>query len=107
MEGSSIDKQDHAADPCGQIGEVAGFDAAIAAGMAFARSHADTPVLVTADHGHTSQIIGNGTAMPGQSMDHTGTQVRIAGYGPQAANIVGLTDRTDVFGTLERALRLR
>ncbi|HEY2062169.1 MAG TPA: alkaline phosphatase [Amycolatopsis sp.] len=130
VEGASIDKQDHAADPCGQIGEVVDFDAAIAAGMAFARSHADTLVLVTADHGHTSQIIGNGTvspgetatlitnegadmtlnygtAMPGQSMDHTGTQVRIAGYGPQAANIVGLTNQTDLFGTLKRALRLR
>ncbi|WP_370942567.1 alkaline phosphatase [Amycolatopsis sp. cg5] len=130
VEGASIDKQDHAADPCGQIGETIDFDAAVAAGMAFARSNPDTLVLVTADHGHTSQIVPNGqatpgqtatlvtneganitinyaTAFPGSSMEHTGTQVRIAGYGPQAANIVGLTNQTDVFGTLKRALRLR
>lgn len=48
-----------------------------------------------------------GTAMPGSSMEHTGTQVRIAAYGPQAANVVGLTDQTDLFGTVKRALRLR
>ncbi|MFB9907703.1 alkaline phosphatase [Allokutzneria oryzae] len=130
VEGASIDKQDHAANPCGQIGETIGFDEAVAAGMAFARSNRDTLVIVTADHGHTSQIIGNdtrspgqtatvvtkdgqpmtinyGTAMPGASQDHTGTQVRIAGYGPQAANVVGVTDQTDVFRTISRALNLR
>ncbi|MDQ7803259.1 alkaline phosphatase [Amycolatopsis sp. A133] len=129
VEGASIDKQDHAADPCGQIGETVDFDAAIAAGTAFARSHPDTLVLVTADHGHSSQIVeptatpgltatlvtneganmtlAYGTAEAGGSQSHTGTQVRIAGLGPQAANIVGLTNQTDVFGTLKRALRLR
>ncbi|WP_033296153.1 alkaline phosphatase [Amycolatopsis jejuensis] len=130
VEGASIDKQDHAADPCGQIGETIDFDAAVAAGLAYARSHADTLVVVTADHGHTSQIVSNdakspgqtatlvtneganmtlnyGTALPGSSMEHTGTQVRIAAYGPQAANVVGLTNQTDLFGTVKRALRLR
>ena len=29
VEGASIDKQDHAADPCGQIGETAAFDRAV------------------------------------------------------------------------------
>ncbi|WP_394622008.1 alkaline phosphatase [Lentzea sp. JNUCC 0626] len=130
VEGASIDKQDHAANPCGQIGETVGFDDAIAAGLAYARSHQDTLVVVTADHGHTSQIIPNGTASPGQtatlithdnaemtinyatntpgaSQEHTGTQVRIAGYGPQAANVVGVTDQTDLFHTISRALSLR
>ena len=32
VEGASIDKQDHAANPCGQIGETVEFDAAIAGG---------------------------------------------------------------------------
>jgi len=130
VEGASIDKQDHAADPCGQIGETIDFDQAVAAGLAFARSNPDTLVIVTGDHGHTSQIIGNGTVspgqtatlitneganmtinygtgMPGSSQDHTGTQIRVAGYGPQAANVVGLTNQTDLFDTLKRALRLR
>lgn len=130
VEGASIDKQDHAANPCGQIGETVGFDEAVAAGMAYARSNPDTLVIVTADHAHTSQIISPdakspgmtatlvtvegqpmtinyGTAMPGSSQEHTGTQVRIAGYGPQAANVVGVTDQTDVFRTISRALSLR
>ncbi|HWD02613.1 MAG TPA: alkaline phosphatase [Amycolatopsis sp.] len=129
VEGASIDKQDHSADPCGQIGETLDFDAAISAGLAYARGHRDTLVLVSADHGHSSQIVeptatpgltatlitnegsnmtlAYGTAEPGGSQSHTGTQVRIAGYGPQAANIVGLTNQTDLFSTLKRALRLR
>nr|WP_031466455.1 alkaline phosphatase [Sciscionella sp. SE31] len=129
VEGASIDKRDHAADPCGQIGETVGFDDAVAAGMAYARSHKDTLVLVTADHGHSSQIIPNdakspgqtatlitkegapmtinyATNTPGESQEHTGTQVRVAGYGPQAANITGLTNQTDMFSTMRRALAL-
>ncbi|MEU5851553.1 alkaline phosphatase [Saccharopolyspora shandongensis] len=39
--------------------------------------------------------------------EHSGTQVRVAGMGPGAANIVGLTDQTDVFRTISRALSLR
>ncbi|MEU5691744.1 alkaline phosphatase [Actinosynnema sp. NPDC020468] len=130
VEGASIDKQDHAANPCGQIGETVGFDDAIAAGQLYARIHPDTLVIVTADHGHTSQIIPNetkspgqtatlvtkdgvpmtinyATNTPGQSQEHTGTQVRIAGSGPQAANVVGVTDQTDLFRTISRALALR
>lgn len=40
------------------------------------------------------------------SQQHTGSQLRIAGYGPGAANIVGLTDNTDVFFTVSRLLGL-
>ncbi len=31
------------------------------------------------------------------SQEHTGSQLRIAAYGPHAANVVGLTDQTDLF----------
>ncbi|WP_242613949.1 alkaline phosphatase [Actinomadura roseirufa] len=127
IEGASIDKRDHAADPCGQIGETAEFDKAVKASLDYARTHRDTLVVVSADHGHTSQIIpleakspgqtatlitADGAPMqinyatntPGQSQEHTGTQVRIAAQGPQAANVVGVTDQTDLFRTLRRAL---
>ena len=33
------------------------------------------------------------------SQEHTGSQLRIAAYGPHAANVVGLTDQTDLFYT--------
>lgn len=129
VEGASIDKQDHAADACGQIGETLDLDEAVQEALAFARKDKHTMVIVTADHSHTSQIveagsttpglttslltnegspltISYGTAAAGGSQQHTGSQLRVAAYGPQAANVVGLTDQTDMFFTISRALRL-
>ena len=129
VEGASIDKQDHAADPCGQIGETVDLDEAVQVALDFAKQDGHTLVVLTADHGHSSQIVypntttpgltrtlltadnkpmtvAYGTADTGGSQDHTGTQVRIAAYGPRAANVVGLTDQTDLFFTIRDALRL-
>ena len=134
VEGASIDKQNHAENPCAQIGETVAFDRAIGVGLDFARTHPDTLIVVTADHGHTSQIVSvpmpNETIpRPGalstlitkegsfmtisyatrahmQSQDHTGTQVRIAAQGPQAAHVMGVTNQTDLFDTITRALGL-
>lgn len=146
VEGASIDKRDHAADPCGQIGETVDFDAAVQKALEFARSDGNTLVIVTADHGHSSQIVENyseddlqklasdskqpiervrdvmypgltrklttadnadmvvsyGTSADVEIEDetHTGTQVRVAAFGPRAANVVGLTDQTDLFFTM-------
>lgn len=129
VEGASIDKQDHAANPCGQIGETVDLDEAVQVALAYAREHGDTLVGVTADHAHSSQIVENGTKAPGltqalntkdgavmtisygnseeDSQEHTGTQLRIAAYGPHAANVVGLTDQTDLFFTLKQAMALK
>jgi alkaline phosphatase len=57
VEGASIDKQDHAANACGQIGETVAFDDAIGVALDYQRSHSDTLIVVTADHAHTSQIV--------------------------------------------------
>ena len=80
-------------------------------------------MIVTADHAHTSQIIPQeahplglsgtvsttdgsplrlayGTAPAGGSQEHTGSAVRIAAKGPQATNVLGITDETDTFDTL-------
>ena len=129
VEGASIDKQDHAANPCGQIGETVDLDEAVQQALAFAREHGDTLVVVTADHAHSSQIIENGSKAPGltqavntkdgavmtisygnseeDSQGHTGTQLLIAAYGPYAANVVGLTDQTDLFFTLKDAMGIK
>ncbi len=146
VEGASIDKQDHAANPCAQIGETVEFDRAIQAGLEYAKRHPDTLVIVTADHSHTSQIIPQTGASPGltsvligrdatpgqitcvvpndnrastapgcitvnyatstgSSQAHTGATVRVAAVGPQAANVLGLVDQTELFDIMERALR--
>jgi len=128
VEGASIDKRDHSADACGQIGETVDLDEAVQAALAFAKRDGNTLVIVTADHAHTSQIVDStpptslstalttkdgttlkvsyGTSAAGGSQQHTGTQLRIAGFGPGAANVVGLTDQTDNFFTMANALRL-
>ncbi|WP_323791055.1 alkaline phosphatase [Nocardioides sp.] len=129
VEGASIDKQDHAANACGQIGETVDLDEAVRVALDFAEADGNTSVFVTADHAHSAQLvevgsvtpgvgvtlltadgapmaITYGTSVPGDSQQHTGSQVRIAGYGPQAAGIVGLTDQTDLHATIARALGL-
>lgn len=132
VEGASIDKRDHAADLCGQIGELLSFDAAVNAALKFQQDNPDTLVIATADHAHTSQIINAnskpatgasyatvqtadgapmrvayGTADTGDdpsrtagSQAHTGAQVPVWASGPQAANIQGTIDQTDIFGVL-------
>lgn len=61
-----------------------------------------TAMLVTADGAEMK--INYATTKPGVSQEHTGTEVRIAAQGPQAANVVGVTDQTDLFHTLSLAL---
>ncbi|HEY7170562.1 MAG TPA: alkaline phosphatase [Vicinamibacterales bacterium] len=130
VEGASIDKQDHAANPCGQIGETVAFDRAIGVGLEYAQRHPDTLVIVTADHANTSQIVSRptdtshptgmisalrtsegavmyvsyGTNVFHRMQDHTGSQVRIAAAGPSAAQVSGLLDQTDLFKIMRRAI---
>jgi alkaline phosphatase len=127
VEGASIDKRDHAADACGQIGELLGFDEAMGVALEFQREHPDTLIIMTADHAHTSEII-NSDAKPatgaayatvqtvdgapirvayttgdpetGRDQAHTGAQVPVWASGPQAANIQGTIDQTDIFDLL-------
>ena len=123
MESASIDKRDHASDLCGQIGETLQLDQALRVALDFQRKNRDTLVVVTADHSHTSQIVpegqdtpgfyatvktadgaalrvsyGTGKTPPGQS--HTGARVPVAAIGPQATNVMGVRDQTDLFHTL-------
>lgn len=125
VESASIDKKDHAADACGQIGETEQLDEAVSQALRFAKKDGNTLVIVTADHAHSSQIVdGNtpgltaklattegsemtvsyGTAAFGASQQHTGSQVRVAGYGPGAANLVGLIDQTDLHFIMRRTV---
>ena len=129
VEGASIDKQDHASNPCGQIGETVDLDEAVQVALDFAKTDGKTLVIVTADHAHASQIIPNGVKAPGLSQalttkdgtvmtvtygnsededdqEHTGAQLRVAAFGPHAANFAGLTDQSDMFYTISDALKL-
>ncbi len=122
VEGASIDKQDHAANPCGQFSYAHFDEPAQRARPLYAKGGKHARVIVTADHAHASQIVAPDTKAPGltqalntkdgavmvmsygnseeDSQEHTGSQLRIAAYGPHAANVVGLTDQTDLFYTM-------
>lgn len=130
IEGASIDKQDHAANPCGQIGETVEFDKAVKLALAYQKKNPDTLVIATADHAHTSQIVEAGSTTMGYtatlttnegsdmtisyatapitgSQQHTGSELRVAAGGPQAANVLGVTDQTELFYTMTRALGVK
>lgn len=152
VESASIDKEDHISNPCEQIGETVNLDNAVAVALDYAATNPDTLVVVTGDHGHTSQIIPspasgyhsegyeydvpgeaatlntadgtqmtvsyatntfrdeNGEVIEGEDSEdshtHTGTQIRIAAQGPGSEGVLGLTDQTDLFGTMAASLGL-
>ena len=125
VEGASVDKAEHERDICGAIGELEELDKAVAVALGYQRTHPDTLVIVTGDHAHSTQIVmddfgGSATATvttvegypmtvaysstyagtPPQQATHTGTQIRVAAIGPQAANVTGVIDETDLFATM-------
>lgn len=65
VEGASIDKQDHATNACGQLGETVAFDRAVGVALDYQEDHPDTLIVVTADHSHTSQIVAEDASAAG------------------------------------------
>ena len=133
VEGASIDKMSHVANPCAQIGETVALDAAVAVALDFAAAHPDTLIVVTGDHGHAAQILPLPTerdhspglvstlltadgapmhvsyataATAGRYQEHTGAQIRVAAQGPQAERVQGVIDNTDLFTLILDALAL-
>jgi alkaline phosphatase len=119
-ESAMIDKQEHASDICGAIGDVRELDETVQVALDYQSKNPDTLVIVTGDHAHSTQIVAGPTdgkqvatlnTADGDPMtvaystsdvgsDHTGAQIRVAASGPQAANVTGVIDQTDLFRTL-------
>ncbi|CAM3485833.1 alkaline phosphatase [Nocardioides dubius] len=119
-ESAMIDKQEHASDICGAIGDLKALDEAVQVALDFQAENPDTLIIVTGDHAHSTQIVGGpdqgrqtatvktadgdpmtvaySTAASGSN--HTGTQIRVAASGPQAANVTGVIDQTDLYATM-------
>ena len=116
VEGASIDKRDHAADACGQIGETIDLDEAVQSALDFAKRDGNTLVIVTADHAHTSQIVENGTSagytITLKTADDSEMTVSYATVdegatptgGPGAGGVAGVIDQTDLHSLITRAL---
>ena len=129
VESASIDKQAHKDTPCAQFGETVELDKAVQVALEFAKKDGHTLVIVTADHAHSTQIVYPDAKAPGftqavitkdgapmsvsygnsedpDNSGHTGTQLRVAAYGPAAINFLGLSDQSDMFFTIKNALGL-
>ena len=93
--------------------------------LEFAKRDGKTLVIVTADHAHTSQIVdaatpglttklrprrardmivAYGTSPAGGQPAAHGVTGAGRGYGPGAANVVGLIDQTDLHFIMKRAM---
>lgn len=119
-ESAMIDKQEHSADICGAIGDLEELDATVKVALDYQKANPDTLVIVTGDHSHSTQIVGgNGDgrqtatvltadgdpmtvaySTSASGSNHTGAQIRVAAIGPQAANVTGVIDQTDLFNTM-------
>lgn len=126
VEGASVDKAEHERDICGAIGELEELDTAVKVALDYQKTHPDTLIIVTGDHAHSTQIVPDnfggartstveafdGDPMtvayssayapgdPAAQATHTGAQIRVAAIGPQAANVTGVIDQTDLFATM-------
>lgn len=59
VESASIDKQSHARNPCGALGELEQLNEVLEASVTYAQSHPETLILVTADHAQAAQILND------------------------------------------------
>lgn len=123
VESAMVDKQEHGKDACGAIGDVVQLEASLQVALDYQKANPDTLVIVTGDHSHSTQIVpgpANGRltatlqtadgdpmtlAYSTQTSDsssatHTGSMIRVAASGPQAANVTGYIDQTDLYETL-------
>lgn len=102
IEGSQIDWACHANDPNYEFRQLLLFDMAVGIALEFARKDGHTLVIVTADH-ETGGLAVNGGSLNGQSLQiawttkhHTGTNVPLFAYGPNAERFTGVHDNTEI-----------
>ena len=115
VEGSLIDGMGHGNDAKGQQGEMRDFMEAIEVAVAYAREHADTLVVVTADHetGGLAIISGNadfnlseqGVEYKWATGGHSGVMVPIYLYGTGAELINGVMENADLGKRLKELIQ--
>lgn len=103
VEGSRIDHAAHANALPQMVHELLEFEKAVDAVLTWAEGRSDTLVIVTADHETgglvVTQNLGQG-ALPqvywGTSA-HTGTDVKVYAWGPNAEMVTGEIDNTEIY----------
>ncbi|MCK0196935.1 alkaline phosphatase [Ancylobacter sp. 6x-1] len=98
VEGASIDKMSHPMDWDRAVYDTIEFDQAVGAGLAFAKAHPDTLVVVTGDHTHGVSVIGTiDDDKPGTEMrEKVGTYAAAGFPNYEDKDGDGYPDRVDV-----------
>jgi alkaline phosphatase len=109
VEGSQIDWACHANDAKLSIKETLDFDKAVGEALAFARSHGNTLVIVTADHETGGLSINEGSKMNRlecsfTTINHTATMVPVFAFGPMAQKFAGIFENTMIYKKMCAAL---
>lgn len=112
VEGSLIDGMGHANDAVAQQREIEGFMLAVEAAVEYAARHADTLVVVTADHGTGGLTLVSANAdftLSEQGVEfrwttggHSGEMIPIYLYGSGAELINGVMDNSELGAHLKR-----
>ena len=104
VEGASIDKQAHLMDSTRWVVDAIEFDKAVAKAKAYASTHADTLVIVTADHECSGAVIIGASTKTNSQLD---TVIATAGSatatGATASGYSGPAIRDSVVGTYAAA----
>ena len=102
VEGSQIDWGGHSNEPLYTLRQMLLFDEAIKVTMDFALADSNTLVIITADH-ETGGLSINGGLIDGSKLrvdwttrGHTGINIPIFAFGPNAERFMGLHDNTFV-----------
>ncbi len=90
------------------VAEMLDFDRAIAVGLAYARTHPETLILVTADH-ETGGLAVEGADGPGIRLDyttggHTAELVPLFAIGPEAGRFGGIRTNAEVGALLQEII---
>ncbi len=136
VESASVDKRAHLRDACGHIGEMEQLDEVVDMARAYAVDHPETLVVVTADHGHSVQVLNEASfagvsSVPmgyvtrlntpsdgsilrigyatssGPQEEHTGTEVPVMVYGGlPALSLKSLMRQSEVFPMMAQQLNI-
>lgn len=112
VEGSQIDWGGHNKDFNYTNTELIDFDLAVGAALAYAKTHSNTLVIVTADH-ETGGLSLNAGDLKNKTLStnyanghHSGIMVPIYAYGPGAEQFTGTYKNTEVHAKIKALLKL-
>lgn len=110
VEGSQIDWGGHANELDYVLTEFKEFDRTIAKALAFAKTHKNTLVIVTADHETGGMSINKGDMSENSlevsfaSKSHSATMVPVFSYGPHAESFSGIYENTAIYDKMLKAV---